>query len=499
MPLTIRDTLLWYKRTEVRAAMLLGARNKEIGVRYGDGFGKRPDALEYEQEILEAVQRGATSFHASEELWLNPRAIETGMNKERTHELRTGWDLVFDVDFTNFEATKRITHALCQSLERHGVTAYGVKFSGNKGFHIGVAWESWPQEFGGKPVAQMFPDAARQIATYIVHDIDNPDNGFALSEALFTVVADADSHLVLVCATCGRDRATKEESKHFVCFCGFREVKPASFTDPYIVCPECKRIVQPLVHESELVDECICGSQKSRKKFDLKIDTQLISSRHLYRLEYSLHEKSGLVSLPIAAASILQFSRELAQPNAINVFPEFWHRHAHEQAADLFETAMEFRAAEHATVEAKEVIWDDAAAPESSFPPTIQKMLLGLEDGKKRSLFILTNFLRSVGWSHDMIEERLQKWNLQNSPPLRDAEISNHLRYHKQRGQTVLPPNFDNDIYKDLGVLVHDELSVRVKNPVQYVRLKLKQRGGTKKAPTAAKEPAENSESQGKK
>ena len=31
----------------------------------------------------------------------------------------------------------------------------------------------------------------------------------------------------------------------------------------------------------------------------LEIDTVLISSRHLYRMPYSLHEKSGLVSLPI--------------------------------------------------------------------------------------------------------------------------------------------------------------------------------------------------------
>jgi DNA primase large subunit len=141
---------------------------------------------------------------------------------------------------------------------------------------------------------------------------------------------------------------------------------------------------------------------------------------------------------------------------------------------------MRFRAEEHAVVEAKEIVWDDAAAPEVTFPPTVLKMLAGMQDGKKRALFILTNFLRSVGWGHDMIEERLLAWNKQNDPPLRESEITNHLRYHKQRAQTVLPPNFDNDIYKDLGVLVHDELSARVKNPVQYVRLKLKQRGPSK-------------------
>ncbi len=241
MALTIRDTLMWYKRPEVRAAMVEGARNKEIGIRFGDGFGKRPDALEYEQEILEAVQRGATSFHASEELWSNPRAIETGMGKDRINDLRTGWDLVFDVDFTNFEATKLITHALCQALEKHGVTHYGVKFSGNKGFHIALAWQSIPAEHEGVEVRTQFPDAARQIATYVIESIDNPDNGFELSAKILLIMPDAESQnlLISVCATCGRDRAEKEITKQFICQCGYEEKKPGSFGEPFIICPLC--------------------------------------------------------------------------------------------------------------------------------------------------------------------------------------------------------------------------------------------------------------------
>ena len=42
-----------YKRRDIQEAMIKHAENKEIGMRYGDGFGKRPDILHYPQDILE--------------------------------------------------------------------------------------------------------------------------------------------------------------------------------------------------------------------------------------------------------------------------------------------------------------------------------------------------------------------------------------------------------------------------------------------------------------
>lgn len=477
--LTIRDTLLWYKRLEVRRAMIEGAKNKEIGIRFGEGFGKRPDALEYEQEILEAVQRGATSFHASEEVWNNPKAIETGMSKERTAELRTGWDLVLDIDFTNFEATKLITHALCQELEAQGVERYGVKFSGNKGFHIGVAWESFPTELDGS-VAQQFPDAARRIADYLVFSIDNPDNGFALSEKIRQVMPleQAEQHMRTVCAGCGRVRIAHKLQRYFICGkCHTTDAKPKDF-DGIPSCPKCSNPFM-VEHKEDVMQDCVCGSKETRQVFDLKIDTQLVSSRHLYRLEYSLHEKSGLASIPIPSSRVLHFSRDEATPARVTEFPPFWNRDAMNEGFLLYIRAMAYKIPDSKDNDAppREVVWDGDAAPEELFPPTIRNMLAGLKDGKKRSLFVLTNFLRSIGWNYDMIGERLEEWNGKNDPPLREQELKGHLRYHKQRGTLVLPPNFDNELYKDLGVLEHDELSSRVKNPVQYVRLKLKQQG----------------------
>ena len=482
--LTIRDTLLWYKRLDVRKAMLLGAQNKEIGVRYGEGFGKRPDSLEYEQEILDAVQQGATSFHASEELWTNPRLIETGMSKQQLDELRTGWDLVFDIDFTSFEATKHITDALCKLLEQHSVKHYGVKFSGNKGFHVGIAWESFPEMHGATKTSTLFPDAARQIANYIVHHLDNPENNFALSDQLRGLLTGAEirEHTIIVCAKCGRDRIEKTLRNYYVCRkCGHTETTPEDIE--YLQCAVCASFMEKLVHEQDSDKACVCGSSETREKIDLKIDTQLISSRHLYRLEYCMHEKSGLVSVPISESRIIDFQRDEARPERVKTFSEFWNRTATGEVASLLAKAMVFRAVDSKdNAEQKEVVWESEAAPEAAFPPAIKKMLAGMSDGRKRALFILTNFLRSVGWNYEMIEERLEEWNKANREPLKEVVLKGHLRYHKQRGTVILPPNFDNDIYKDLGVLEHDELSAKMKNPVQYVRLRLKQSGDRKTA-----------------
>ena len=55
----------------------------------------------------------------------------------------------------------------------------------------------------------------------------------------------------------------------------------------------------------------------------LKIDTVLISSRHMYRAPYSMHEKSGLVSLPIKPENILGFDKSLANPETVKFDVEF--------------------------------------------------------------------------------------------------------------------------------------------------------------------------------
>src|SRR3989344_1656087 len=107
MALLTKSILLkYYKRKEIEDAIVDHARDKEIGVRFGDSFGKRPDTLTYPREVLELALKNATSFHASEERWSNPLALDSALPKKELDNLRIGWDLVLDIDCKIFEYSR---------------------------------------------------------------------------------------------------------------------------------------------------------------------------------------------------------------------------------------------------------------------------------------------------------------------------------------------------------------------------------------------------------
>jgi hypothetical protein len=80
--LNLSQTILFYKRTDIQNAIADAAEGKEIAVKFGEkGFGKRPDVIKFPNDVMEFALKGATSFHASEELWSNPLSLNTGMSE----------------------------------------------------------------------------------------------------------------------------------------------------------------------------------------------------------------------------------------------------------------------------------------------------------------------------------------------------------------------------------------------------------------------------------
>ena len=99
--LSLNVTLSHYKRKDIQEEIIKAAENKEIAIRYDDKFGSRPDVLNNPNDILELAKQKATSFHASEELWSNALQLNPNMKKHEIGDLRTGWDLVLDIDFSD--------------------------------------------------------------------------------------------------------------------------------------------------------------------------------------------------------------------------------------------------------------------------------------------------------------------------------------------------------------------------------------------------------------
>lgn len=425
LPLNI--TLSHYKRRDVQEEIIKAAENREVAVRYNDKFGTRPDVLNNPNDVLELAKQKATSFHCSEEVWSNALQLNPNMKKHETDELRIGWDLVLDIDCSFYEYSRIAADLVIKALKFYEVKSISCKFSGNKGFHIGVPFEAFPEKIGNEKTRNMFPDAARRVAFYIKELIKKP-----LGEKIMQYEDNNFSKIV---------EKTKEN--------------PNMIT----------------YHEkNELGDDI---AKLNAEPF-LNIDTILISSRHLYRMPYSLHEKSGLVSVPLDPDAILDFKKEYADPKNIKISEYgFLDRNyvVKGEAGKLLMQAFDFSAnkEEDINVEIKKDYEIKDAMPEQFFPPCIKLISAGLSDGRKRALFILINFLTSLGWDYKQIEDYLNEWNKKNNESLRKNYLLGQLRYHKTQKKKILPPNCNNNMYYvDIGVCRPDNLCRKIKNPVSY-------------------------------
>lgn len=163
----MESLLKYYSRRDIQKAIYENSINREVAVKFGDkGFGKRPDILQFETDVYELVKQGATSFNVSEERWTNPLLLKPGMTKKQLDDLRTAWDLIIDID-GEFEYSKIAAYLIIEALKFHNIISYSIKFSGNRGFHIAVPYETFPSVLNKVQTKLLFPESARIIAGYL--------------------------------------------------------------------------------------------------------------------------------------------------------------------------------------------------------------------------------------------------------------------------------------------------------------------------------------------
>src|SRR3989338_2046135 len=165
IPLSV--SLSHYKRSDVQEEIIANSQDREVVAKFNDSFSKRPDIVRNKSDILELAKQGATSFHASEELWRNALQIDISLKKHEIDNLRIGWDLVIDIDCVVFEYSKIAADLVVKFLRFNNVNSISCKFSGNKGFHIGVPFEAFPEMVRNEDIKKMFPNAPKRVALYI--------------------------------------------------------------------------------------------------------------------------------------------------------------------------------------------------------------------------------------------------------------------------------------------------------------------------------------------
>lgn len=427
----------FYNNPYIKNEIVRLSEDKEsVGSYNNKGFAKRPNTIQYPQDVVELVKKGITSFHISEETWDDPLLLRTGMRKKEQDELRKGWDLILDIDCPEFEYSKIAAKLIMEYLNYLEIEDVSCKFSGNHGFHIAIPYEAFPEKINEIPIKNLFPEAPRKIAEYLTKKIEpfiKEEFEFLLGTNFLDIIS---------------EKINKPKEK-------FHNI-----------------------NNDLIVNEI------------LEIDTILISSRHLFRCVYSLNEKSGLISVPLNKKDIVNFKKDWATKEYVLDHLDYYKKNifldrnvTKESAKKLFIEAYDFTAV-HETYQKdieqkKEELnkknqeyfeSEELRYPVESFPPCIKDYgLKGLKDGKKRFAFILRNFLTSCNWEKAQIRDLFNAWNENNEESLKQTQIETQLRYLKR----VLPPNCDKkEYYVDLGICHPDNLCKRIKNPVSYATRK---------------------------
>ncbi len=468
----------YYSRQDIRKAIFKFSKNRETIPRYYEGFGKRPSSFQYESDILALVKKGATSFHCSEELWQDPLSISTDMSEQEIGNLRQGWDLLIDIDCPYLEYSKQAALALIKAFEFHKVYNVGLKFSGSKGFHLIVPWKAFPKQIHDKKTKDMFPQWPRLICQYLMQ-VARPilEKTMEDEEEKFT----SKLKKGVRCETC-KNIAEKIEKTTVKCSACGRQETFKNYEKTKRKCPECRLEMQEKNKKTiYYCQNCDIDSEKYPDNFKEKssidifkvlgIDVVLVSPRHLFRMPYSLHEKTALSSIVLNKKELENFSIHDADPLKVKVkdfLPKAEENEARELLLQAIDWGKEKQEPETNKNKGKyeEIIIKNLSP--NLYPPCITKILKGVkEDGRKRALFILINFFKSLKLSFEEIEKKINNWNKKNYKPLKQGYINSQLSWHK-RQEAVLPPNCDKPHYKDLQLCQPDNLCRTIKNPVNY-------------------------------
>lgn len=169
--MTPSEIRAYYSRPEILARLFEMSRGREVIPVFRDGiYGRRPNSVQFPADILYFAKNGAVSFHCSVEHWKNPSALSNDLKRKDLDALRTGWDFVLDIDSdAGIEVAKITAKLLIEEMQKNGVKNISVKFSGRRGFHIGVAWGAFSgtKVIGVENIAKMFPELPQKIAAYL--------------------------------------------------------------------------------------------------------------------------------------------------------------------------------------------------------------------------------------------------------------------------------------------------------------------------------------------
>ncbi len=396
--------LKYYSKPIIQKEILAVAKNREVVGSNEDGsYLKRPDTLLYPKDIEEKVKNGAIAFHCSVEKWSQPMQLSVNLKQEELNNLRKDFDFLIDID-----AKIKLEHAIAAAkVVYEFLKDLGIKptikFSGSRGFHIAISSNAFPAKIDFKETKKRYPELPQTLAEYVSEKI---------KDQLLEELINSEGGVASLVKTVEK----------------VSELSPYAFVD-------------------------------IEKNW---------GNRHLFRMPYSLHPKYWLVSLPIKFEELKNFKKETAKPEKIKTDVKFLVN-KEDEATELLIKALEWK-----DKQPKEVLKpkrirrkSKKPIPEDYFPPCMKLILKGLSDGRKRSLFTLSTFLRAMNWKPEEIEKRIRDWNSKNFQSLSERAIKTQLKWHFRQSRELMPANcYSHLFYVSIGVCKPDKYCQ--KNPVNY-------------------------------
>ncbi len=461
----IKEVMEYYLRPEIIDRIFALCEGREvIPVFRGNQFGRRPASAQFRGDIEYLVRKGATSFHCSLEHWSNPLLLSNNMNKKDMDDIRTGWDIFFDIDANeDLEHGRIAAKLMVEALAAHGVHNVSLKFSGRRGFHIGVSCKSLPQKVNFLPVEAQYPLLLQKIADYLRDYI---------RKGLVEALVDYDESLK---SKMNGDPYSILEVEHNWSFRHLFRM-PYSFNEKTwlvslpIDIDKLDRFkvedAKPKNVQSDLLG--FMDAFKENEALDLVMEALDYTCEEDKKESKRDKRTDKLRSHMRARGAFIRDTKEKVEKEGV-----FVEQRASKVISDQTEIENLAKDIEKLKTDIKYGVTDKI--PEEFFPPCINNIFKGLKDGRKRAVFILINFLRSAGWEWKEIEERLKEWNEKNPEPIDDSYIRGQLNYAKKRTEIFPPPNCENKgYYKDILVCTPDNLCPRFKNPASYVLFRAK-------------------------
>ncbi|RLG15111.1 MAG: hypothetical protein DRN66_00005 [Candidatus Nanohalarchaeota archaeon] len=499
----------YYSRQDIVDSLFANSRDKEmVPVFYGSRYGRRPSCAEYKGDIINWINMGASSFHNSVENWKNPMNIVN--SKFEMDQNRTSFDLLFDIDADKgIEFAKIAAILLIEELQKHNIKNIYAKFSGNRGFHIAVSHKTMPERIGDKEIKLMYPQLLQQTAAYLKDrirgklkeqyskllnkDVSNPYAYADIEENwsnrhLFRMPYSLNekTYLASIVLDIAKIKYFRKEDAKIQNVKQVREFltkKEPNESQELLVRANDYFSFEQNKTLKEKHQEKTTGFEKKVKistKFFLekKIKNMPASKRRAYR---DALDSSGSVVFAGTPEKIRRKAKESQitkkEETIYNLFVMDFKEAktilSNKKIALLFvplDVATRIRQVRYRKTLTAKISFD-------YFPPCIKTILAGIDDGKKRAVFIMINFLTSCGWDREDIKQLLMEWNTKNTEPLKEHYISSQLSYAKNERDAAPPPNCTKSgYYTDLGVCHRDEFCIEnnIKNPVSYALKKYK-------------------------